>query len=71
MSSVNTNKAGMERAPKEEINRIYEELTKNSTFTKVEKVKEQEYIYVESLYIKLSLRKIRLGIPKINFIYLQ
>ena len=44
MSSVNMNKAGMERAPKEEINRIYEELTKNSTFTKVEKVKEQEYI---------------------------
>jgi len=44
MSSVNMNKAGMEGAPKEEINRIYEECTRDSAFTKKEKAKEQEYI---------------------------
>ena len=44
MSSVNMNKAGMEGAPKEVINRIYKELTDGSDFTKVEKAKEKEYI---------------------------
>ena len=44
MSSVNMNKAGMEGAPKEVINKIYKEVTEGSAFTKVEKAKEKEYI---------------------------
>ena len=38
------NKAGMEGAPKEVINKIYKEVTEGSAFTKVEKAKEKEYI---------------------------
>lgn len=55
MSSVNMNKAGMEGAPKEVINKIYKEVTEGSTFTKVEKAKEKEYID-SGLFVKRRIQ---------------